>query len=82
MSALPALARLALLSGLLTLTTAQAAEPQRPRLVLEDQHVPGKVQRPEVTLVVTRQNLRPDVQIELRESFIPKIVASADQTPL
>lgn len=76
------LVRIALIAAVLGAAVARAGEPPRKTLTLEVDFVPGKVQRPEVTIFVTRQNLRPDVNIELRESFIPRIVESAERQPL
>ena len=77
------LIRIALVAALIGAAVARADEPQpRTTLVLEEQVVPGHVQRPEVTIFVTRQNLAPDVSVELRESFIPKIVQTAKAAPL
>ena len=70
---------LVLLVGALMMgSTAQA---QSKRLVLDDLKVVGKVQKPEITIFVTRQNLNPEYNLDLRESFIPKIVESVDQKP-
>lgn len=77
------LVRIALLAALIGAAVARADDTKpRARLVLEEEQVPGRVHRPEVTIFVTRQNLREDVQIELRESFIPRIVESADHGPI
>jgi hypothetical protein len=48
---------------------------------LEGITVIGKVQKPEVMMVITRQNLNSDYTLELRESFLPKIVRSIDEKP-
>lgn len=76
------LVRVALIAALLGAAVARADDSPRRRLMLEEEHVPGKVQRPEVTIFVSRQNLRPDVNIVLKETFIPKIVESAEVQPL
>lgn len=76
------LVRVALIAALLGAAVARAEDAPRKRLMLEEEFVPGKVHRPEVTLFVSRQNLRPDVNIVLKETFIPKIVESAEAQPL
>jgi len=48
---------------------------------LEGITVIGKVQKPEVMMVITRQNLNSNYTLELRESFLPKIVLSIDDKP-
>lgn len=70
---------LVLLVGALMMgSTAQA---QSKRLVLDDLKVVGKVQKPEITIIITRQNLNMGYELKLEESFIPKIVESVDQKP-
>ena len=41
----------------------------------------GTVRKPEVTMFITRQNLNAPYELELKESFIPKIVDAADTKP-
>lgn len=60
---------------------AGAASAQNRRLVFEETIIEGKVQKPEITIFITRQNLNTDYQLELRESFIPRIVESVEQAP-
>lgn len=43
--------------------------------------VVGKIQKPEIQILITKQNLTPKYDLELRESFLPKIVESVDQKP-
>jgi hypothetical protein len=50
-------------------------------LVFEETIIEGKVQKPEITIFITRQNLSTDYQLELRESFIPRIVESVEKKP-
>lgn len=47
----------------------------------EEEVIVGKVHKPEVMMVITRQNLEGSYQLELRESFLPKIVRSVEQNP-
>jgi len=54
---------------------------QARRLVFEETVIEGKVQKPEITMFITRQNLNTDYNLELRESFIPKIIKTVDKRP-
>ncbi len=47
----------------------------------EEEVIVGKVHKPEVMMVITRQNLKGTYSLELRESFLPKIVRSVEQEP-
>lgn len=57
------------------------ARAQARRIVIEEETLVGKVRKPEVTLFVTRQNLNTEYQLELRKSFIPKIIRSVEKKP-
>lgn len=70
-----------LLSGVLLAGLAGLAHAQSRRIVLDEVDLVGKVQKPEITIFVTRQNLNPEYDLVLRESFIPKIVKSAEEKP-
>lgn len=52
-----------------------------PRIVLEEIPVPAHAPKPEITLYVSRQDLHAELDDALDESFLPKIVQSADQLP-
>ncbi|MFH1467731.1 MAG: hypothetical protein ABIO70_25315 [Pseudomonadota bacterium] len=60
-----------------------AAAQARPRTVyrFEDEVIKGEVHKPEVMMVITRQNLKGTYTLELRESFLPKIVDSVETEP-
>ena len=49
------------------------------RIVIEETVIEGKVQKPEITIFISRQNLDTDYNLVLRESFIPKIVQSLEK---
>lgn len=66
------------LSWLLMLGAASA---QDRRLVFEVVDVVGEVQKPEITIFITRQNLETNYELELRESFVPRILKSVDKKP-
>lgn len=57
------------------------AEAQTRRLVFEDISVEGRVQKPVIDIFMSRQNLDTDYNLELRESFLPKIVESVEKKP-
>ncbi len=63
----------------LAATTAFAQ--QRRVLLLEEEVIKGEVQKPTVTLFVSRQNINTDATLELRESFVPRIVESVEERP-
>jgi hypothetical protein len=50
-------------------------------LLLEEEVIKGEVQKPTVTLFVTRQNINTDATLELRESFVPRIIESVEKKP-
>ena len=39
------------------------------------------IQKPEIAIILTQQNLTPKYDLELKESFLPKVVASVDKKP-
>ncbi len=51
------------------------------RMVFESTEVEGEVQRPQVSVLITRQNLNDPYDLELKESFLPKIVEALDASP-
>ncbi|MCP4807455.1 MAG: hypothetical protein GY913_34195 [Proteobacteria bacterium] len=50
-------------------------------VVFEEETITGEIQLPEIQIFITRQNLNNDYDLELQESFVPKIVESADKKP-
>jgi len=63
------------------LLPVQAAAQHRQTFRFEDEIIIGKVHKPEVMMVITRQNLKGTYTLELRESFLPKIVRSVESEP-
>ena len=66
------------------LGVAQQASAQSRRTVyrFEDvEEIVGEVQKPEIEVLISRQNLNSSYTLELRESFLQKIVESVEQTP-
>jgi len=57
------------------------ANAQARRLVFEEISVEGRVQKPVIDIFMRRQNLHTDYKLELRESFLPKIVESVEKKP-
>jgi hypothetical protein len=51
------------------------------RHVLEGDKIIGDYHKPNVMVVITRQNLSADYQVQLRESFLPQIVESVERGP-
>ena len=43
--------------------------------------IEGEVQLPSVQIFISRQNLNSDYELELEESFLPKIVESVEKKP-
>ncbi len=60
---------------------ASVADAQTRRLVFEDISVEGRVQKPVIDIFMRRQNLHTDYKLELRESFLPKIIESLEKKP-
>lgn len=50
-------------------------------LIFEEEVIKGEVQKPSISIVVTRQNLNQDYVLELQESFIPQIVEAIEKKP-
>lgn len=65
----------------LVLAATSTAWAQARRMIFEETVIEGKVQKPEITIFITRQNLNTNYNLELRESFIPKIVKSVEEKP-
>ena len=51
------------------------------RLVFEEVVIEGEVQKPEITVVISRENLNKSYNLELKESFLPKIIQALDNAP-
>lgn len=52
------------------------------KLVFKDDTViEGEVQKPEVAVFIVRQNLNKAYELELKESFLPKIIESVESDP-
>ncbi len=56
---------------------AQAAKAIR----FADEKIQGEVPKPTVVVEIRGQNLNPTYVLELRESFLPKVIQSVNQKP-
>ena len=65
------------LIGLLSSGSALAQTPLR----FEAQRVTAKIQKPEIQIYITKQNLTPKYTLDLKESFLPKIVDAVNSKP-
>ena len=73
---------LALVGLLAAAVSAPAVAQQRKKIVIEEaEQVEGTVQKPQVTYIVHRQDVKDEVSLKLSKSFIPKIVESVDKEP-
>lgn len=43
--------------------------------------VQGKIQKPEIQILITKQNLAPRYELDLKESFLPKVAAAVKSKP-
>jgi hypothetical protein len=43
--------------------------------------VKPKIQKPEIQILITKRNLTPRYELELKESFLPQIVDAAEKKP-
>jgi len=50
-------------------------------LVIEAIEVEAKIKKPEIPIFMNRENLNTDYRLELKESFLPKIVESVKKRP-
>ena len=61
--------------------TADAQSRRRNVILIDEEQVQGEVQIPDVTVIFARQNLDSSDRLNLRESFIPRIIESVDSNP-
>ena len=67
--------------ALLFAFTSSAAHAQSAGLTFEELVIEGEVQKPEITVVISRENLNKAYIIELKESFLHKILESVRKAP-
>ena len=70
---------LVVLTGLVAVGSARDAVAGR--MVFEETIIEGEVRKPEVAVYISRQNLEDRYQLELRESFLPKILEAVRHPP-
>ncbi len=60
-----------------------AAKPEDDKLVFEDGgfKIVGKVQKPEVVIVIRRENLDKGFQLQLSEDFLNRVVEAVQDPP-
>ncbi len=67
---------------LILLSSVVADSAMAAKLVFKDEFVvEGEVQKPEVAVFITRQNLNKAYELDLKESFLPKIILSVEHEP-
>ncbi len=66
---------------ILVCTVAPAPRAEAKRLVFQETIIEGEVQKPEVSVYLTRQNLNDRYNLELKESFLPRILKSVEKSP-
>ena len=64
----------------LWLGPAAAQTQKRKKIVLSEFVIEGRVQKPQAFLLLQRQNLNFE-GLELKRSFVPKIIKSIEKTP-
>lgn len=47
----------------------------------EEEKIVAKIQKPEIQILITKQNLTPRYELVLKESFLPKVVESVNRRP-
>lgn len=67
--------------GLLVSGSALAADPPARTVRLEEIKIVGKIQKPEIEILITKQKLTPPYELTLDESFIPKVIESVENKP-
>lgn len=50
-------------------------------LTFKEEKLVVKIPKPELQILITKQNLTPRYDLELRESFLPKIVEAVQHKP-
>jgi hypothetical protein len=57
------------------------ASAQSRRLILTEEKIEGKIQKPEITIFITRQNLNSNYNLVLDESFVRKSSRASTGNP-
>lgn len=71
-----------LICGILVPNPADAQSRRRKTVVrLAGEDVKGSVQKPDLQIFMGRQNLSANAKLDLRESFLPRIIESVEKKP-
>ena len=73
--------RRSILLGAILVVSATAMGGRLRFTVDEVDEITGKVQKPDVTVVITRENLNKSYELKLEESFIDRIIESVEHAP-
>ena len=65
----------------LFLAVIAPASAQSRGIRFSETEIVGKIQKPEIQILITKQNLTPKYELDLRESFLPKVVESVEHKP-
>ncbi|MCO4744424.1 MAG: hypothetical protein KC912_06535 [Proteobacteria bacterium] len=65
----------------LSVWSSSDAEAARKRISFEETQITAEVQKPQVAVFISRENLHKGYRLELRESFIPRILESVERAP-
>ena len=66
---------------LVTMALRGGGEAVAKPLVIEAVDIAVKIKKPEIPIFMNRENLNTDYRLELKESFLPKIVESVEKKP-
>ncbi len=71
-----------LLIGLASIAVTAEAQGKKPRRVIriQETRIEGRIQKPQAFYILQRSNLNFE-GLELKNSFVPKIIKSVDQAP-
>ena len=67
--------------GWLAAGVAHAADTPAKTGRLEEIKIVGKIQKPEIEILITKQKLTPPYELTLNESFLPKVIESVESKP-
>lgn len=70
-----------LVIGLVLLAPATALAATAKAFVIKGDDITAEAQKPEITILISRQNLSPKYVLDLKESFLPKIIESVSLKP-
>lgn len=68
------------LMGVASLSTTASAQARRKVIRIAETKIEGRIQKPQAFYILQRSNLNFE-GLELKNSFVPKIIKSVDQAP-